>query len=415
MRKMSDYDVKGNPLLNEIKDEYEFGLLHYEEETFSKTAKKPDYWILGGYVKVFDNDEHLRWSTNTVTIPKQYIADEIEGYSMYSICSYDKMVFIRINRTEQKFIMFEYRDIRSSRDGSKYVFYNDSEYGIFTDEEHLKHQIVDALGRMFNIKVRRKKGSYPEGYIPDEGDNNHPVGDFDKIYRNRLTFLKSMGYTEEDMYRLANEFKFSRNVRDVLVAKSDEDLFKKNYAAWREIREVYGDKWNRREARYAKEGDKSQYRTCLQTAKDLIIDSFIEQLLVSDIKNDNEIKIERSDERTGFNFNPSATTEPDFKINGGEYQMEMKISHTKTHFRNDSVFVIERLKEEFTKYRKYKDNLLFLRIESNNKKFIVLRYDEFDDEGVAKFDRLRVKYFNNPKEFGEQLTTAVREAIELKK
>lgn len=250
-------------------------------------------------------------------------------------------------------------------------------------------------------------------YVVDNGDDNHYVGECDKIFQDRLIMLKSFGYDINDLVSIAKDFNFPDYMISVYKYMDDKKLYDNDYKSYRFIHDTLDDMWERRKLKIKSTKEKSFYRTVFQTVLDIGTDALVTQFLKKSIEKLNLYNIRINKRDGNFKLTDRASTEPDFHL-GKSSLLEMKIS-TNTRYgfmNNDTEFQIKPnlIKNDLTKYENY-NNLYFLRIDANTNKMIVLAYNEFDKNGHAKFSSNRVKRFKNLDDFGVQLNMAIKETV----
>lgn len=238
-------------------------------------------------------------------------------------------------------------------------------------------------------------------------------GDWCRVYPARLKLYHDLGLKDSDIERWCDRFEYDEYIKHVLTSKNDRDLFEKHPQSWKIVRDILSDKSTR-----------CCGRTRYATAKDLLMDGLITDIIFTGIKKlcpDLHIKKNNQDEKLSLVSN--AGIEPDFEVNG--YLLEMKITKDKEDDKGRSkwagTFTIrpefDEVNRELLRYSKYntpEHPLMFLRINHIDKLLAVISYDKFrpskTDKSYYAYYRPR-QFSNNIKTFIEIIGEEIRKEI----
>lgn len=151
-------------------------------------------------------------------------------------------------------------------------------------------------------------------YIPEEGSGM-------RLFYDRLKFYRRLGFEDSQLQSWCKRFNYKPYIFEILFCETDEELFNSFPETWKFVRETLKDKTKRRAG-----------RTCFATAKDILMDGLMTDIILAGIKHKHpELNIRKNDVDSQLELNSRATHEPDFivKVNGQEYYLEMKITKNK--------------------------------------------------------------------------------------
>lgn len=196
-------------------------------------------------------------------------------------------------------------------------------------------------------------------YVKEEGAGM-------RLFHDRLKFYRRLGFRDSQLQAWCKRFKYKPYIYEIITCETDEELFHKFPETWKFVKETLGKKYKRRAG-----------RTCFATAKDLLMDGLITDIILEGVRhNCPTLKIRKNDVDSQLELNSTATHEPDFivEVGGKEYYLEMKITKNKEDLQGRKQWsgntltirpAYDGVKRELFNYSDYNTNqrpVMFLRI-----------------------------------------------------
>lgn len=221
------------------------------------------------------------------------------------------------------------------------------------------------------------------------------------IYWPRLKLYHDLGLKDTQLEKWFDKFKYDDYVKHVITSKNEKDLYEQHPKSWKKVRDVLLNRPERRKG-----------RTCYETARDLLMDGLITDIIFIGIKSlCPDLNINKNKQDENLSLVSKAGIEPDFNVNG--YPLEMKITKDKEDDYGRSkwagTFTIRpgELDRELFRYSKYNSHeypLMFLRINHVDKLLAVIGYDKFRP---SKTDKSYYAYYR-PRQFSNNIKTFIK-------
>ena len=250
----------------------------------------------------------------------------------------------------------------------------------------------DELDNLNNIDYKEDKG------------NDNPY-----IYSARMKLLNTLGLQPDDILSYCKQFDYPDYIGEILLSKSDKDLYDKYPETWKFVRDTLETKTKRRRG-----------RTCYATSKDILMDGVFTDIMVYNLKKYcPDIKVNKNEQDSNLTLNENASTEPDLIINGR--RVEMKQSKDSTRW-SDKTITIRPIDGElesglfrYSKYNSFENPLYFLRINYDRCILTIVRYDDFresfskDGSYFARYTPYMFKH--SMEDFSKVLGRAIKDKI----
>lgn len=252
-------------------------------------------------------------------------------------------------------------------------------------------------------------------YVEDEGKSGF-------IYPYRKDFYNKLGLTDSQIHNWCKKFGYKPYIYEIISCKDDRDLYNKYPKTWKFVRDTLEGNYQR-----------CLGRTCFATAKDILFDGLVTDIILASIKNYYpELHIRKNDNDEQLELNSNAELTPDFIVNvgGKNYYVEMKITKNKkdeydrSEWSKNTLTIrnnYNTLKKELFRYREFNTPeipLMFLRInpgvDNEPMRLAVIGYDKFrkskkDDSYYAFY---RLVYFNSLKDMSIYIGKEIEKEIQ---
>lgn len=236
------------------------------------------------------------------------------------------------------------------------------------------------------------------------------------ISNPRINLYHKLGFTDEQIKTWCDYFKYHGYIYEILTCENDRELFEKYPMTWKFVRSMLLDKSQRRLG-----------RTCFETAKDLLWDGFITDIIYLGLtKQCPDIIISKNNQDTKLSLLPNATHEPDFIINGRLVEMKQNKDSTRWSSSTITVRPGDNGKElqslfNYSKYNTDDSPLYFLRINYDKNILTIVKYNDFKPSKIkygnecndgSYYVHYTPFYFENDiKDFINTLGNAIRTII----
>ena len=235
-----------------------------------------------------------------------------------------------------------------------------------------------------------------------EYDDIIPIGIDECCFVKGATEMLEYLGVKKSFYDICKKLNYPKYALDCMRTYEGTNDFLKD----KDIYENYIDSWihlysnltlERRDSKKLK-----SIRTFSATCRDLVCNDIVETFLVSELnKHTNDFVIisnDEKDENGSFQIYKNATTKPDFKliIDGKEYLLELKCTNEKKIGFKDDKFINNISDYSHYRYKEYKKNLYFLKIDIFHKKCAIFSYNELDKSEIS-LENINVGDFSNDK------------------
>lgn len=241
-----------------------------------------------------------------------------------------------------------------------------------------------------------------------EYDDINPIGSNEHAFTGDVLKMLKILDIKESLYDICEKLNYPKYVLDCMRTYEGTNKLLKD----KDVYLKYQDSWIFLYSNLTLERRKStklgKIRTFTTTCRDLVCNDILETYLVDGInKNNKDFIIVSNDVRDSngsFQIYKNATLKPDFKviINDKEYLLELKCENYKGVGFIDGKYKYGNSYHKHGRYKDYKDDIYFLKVDIKHKKAAIFTYDELNHKSVD-LKNIKVVDFNDKQDIYNKL------------